>query len=252
MMKNLLANSSTLVALLAIALASLFSSNALSQSGPLKPQVFLNVAATSDYVFRGLSQSDEEPVVQGSLDLVLPGGVYAGIWASGVDKPFGAVYNQVGGDEDLEYDVYFGWNKRLRNQLTLDGGLIRYGFSPDDDDLAWTEAYASLAARGLRLKASINVEGNEIFGEYLEASYVKRVRGIDLKLHAGHFYLDEEVRLIDEYSDYSLGIAKTFPQLKRLNVQLTYHFTDKDARDRYTVAGDRFVLTLSRGFKLTK
>ncbi len=241
-----------IISVFAFTLAALFSDEAFSQSGPLKPQVFLNIAATSDYVFRGLSQSDEEPVLQGSLDLVLPGGVYAGVWGSGVDKPFGAVYNQVGGDEDFEYDLYFGWNKRLRNQLTLDGGLIRYGFSPDDDDIAWTEAYASLAARGFKAKASINVEGNEIFGEYLEASYRKNIRGIDLKLHAGHFYLDEEVRLIDEYSDYSLGIAKTFPQLKRLNVQLTYHFTDRDARDRYTVAGDRFVLTLSRGFKLTK
>ncbi len=218
----------------------------------LTPQVFANVTVASDYIFRGLSQSDEEPVAQGSIDLVLPSGIYAGIWASGVNKPFGAVYNQVGGDEDLEYDVYFGWNKNLRNGVNLDAGLIRYGFSPDDDDLAWSEAYIGLGARGFKVKASFNVEGNEIFGEYLEASYRKNFRNLTLHAHAGHFYLDEEVRRIDEYSEYSLGLSKTFNQLGRLNLRLDYHFTDKNARDRYSVASDAIVLKASRSFRLTK
>ena len=231
----------------------LVSSQAVAQQGaPLTTQVFANIGATSDYVFRGLSQSDGDAVGQGSLDVVTPSGIYAGVWASGVDKPFGAVYNQVGGDEDLEYDVYLGWNKNVGSGINLDGGVIRYGFEPDDDEISWTEAYLGLTAEGLNLKASVRVEGSEIFGEYLEVNYRKSVGGVTLKAHAGHFYLDEEVRLIDEYSDYYLGAAKTFHNLGRLNVELRYHFADGDARDRYTVANDKLVLTVSRNFKLTK
>lgn len=210
-----------------------------------------NIAVTSDYVFRGLSQSDSNPVVQGGVDLILPQGIYTGIWISGVDKPFGAVYNQVGGDEDAEIDVYLGWAKPVGNDVKLDAGLIRYSFTPDDDDISWAEAYFGVGKNGFDIKASVNVEGNDIFGEYFEAAYRRNVSGVDLKFHVGRWFLDEVVRGVDEYTDYSIGIAKSFSQLKDIRVDLTFFGTDDNGRQRYTVADDKLVLTLSKTFSLT-
>ena len=44
-----------------------------------------SVAATSDYVFRGASQTDEGPALQAGLTYTAPAGFYVGAWASNVD-----------------------------------------------------------------------------------------------------------------------------------------------------------------------
>ena len=43
-----------------------------------------NVAMTSDYTWRGVSQSNEDPAIQGGFDYA-NGLFYAGTWASNVD-----------------------------------------------------------------------------------------------------------------------------------------------------------------------
>ena len=48
-------------------------------------QISGNVALTSDYRFRGISQSDEDFAVQGGFDAEFGPGFYVGIWGSSVD-----------------------------------------------------------------------------------------------------------------------------------------------------------------------
>ncbi len=43
-----------------------------------------SLTGTSDYVFRGISQTDNDPTIQGSLGATY-GMFYAGWWASGLD-----------------------------------------------------------------------------------------------------------------------------------------------------------------------
>ncbi|MGD9386623.1 MAG: TorF family putative porin, partial [Gammaproteobacteria bacterium] len=78
-----------------------------------------SLALTSDYVFRGVTQTDEGPALQGSLDFGLANGLYAGVWASNVDfdAPDGI---------DLEVDVYFGWTLEFANDTWLDLQAVRY------------------------------------------------------------------------------------------------------------------------------
>ena len=59
-------------------------------------------AVTTDYVFRGVSQTDNEPAFQAGASYSAPFGLYAGVWASNVD--FGE------GGPDYEVDYYVGWN----------------------------------------------------------------------------------------------------------------------------------------------
>ena len=76
-----------------------------------------NIALTSDYVFRGISQTNESPAVQGGLDYAHSSGAYAGVWASNVDF--------VDGDEaDIEIDLYAGMTGKLGDLGWKFGGLF--------------------------------------------------------------------------------------------------------------------------------
>lgn len=94
-----------------------------------------NVALATDYAFRGVSQTDESPAVQGGLDLSA-GSFYLGTWASNIN--FGT------GGANLELDVYGGYKFALGN-VTLDIGGIGYlypGASDDAAELDYWEIYA--------------------------------------------------------------------------------------------------------------
>jgi uncharacterized protein (TIGR02001 family) len=87
-----------------------------------------NVGLTTDYVFRGISQSDEGPAVQGGFDATC-GIFYAGVWASAID--FGAIDPPGGNNADavahLEIDFYAGI-KPVTGKITWDLGVIYYNY----------------------------------------------------------------------------------------------------------------------------
>jgi uncharacterized protein (TIGR02001 family) len=60
------------------------------------------ITGTTDYDFRGVTQSAQNPAIQGSVDFAADSGFYAGIWSSNVD--FGK------GDPNIEVDYYGGWS----------------------------------------------------------------------------------------------------------------------------------------------
>ncbi|MFT6045673.1 MAG: hypothetical protein ACI9WC_001374 [Arenicella sp.] len=237
--------------LLTIAIISAFSINAHSQERTSSIEIRGNAGVVSDYVFRGISQSDESVVAQGGLDVVLPKGFYAGAWASGVDTPWGGIYNQQAGPEDFEYDVYAGWQwGHESGKFRLDTGVIQYAFSDDPDDLTWSEYYLGATFfKRLRVKASLQVDGLD-FGDYYEASYRQPLaNSFDATAHVGYFDVAERsVRDIDQYADYSVGVGRPY---KGFRFDLTYHRTDRDGRARYLdVADDRLVLSIKRDFEL--
>jgi uncharacterized protein (TIGR02001 family) len=90
-----------------------------------------NVALTTDYIFRGFSQSAETPAIQGGFDATC-GIFYAGVWASSID--FG-VFPLNGPDENIasiEVDFYAGI-KPQTGPITWDLGVIYYTY-PDAFD----------------------------------------------------------------------------------------------------------------------
>jgi len=93
-----------------------------------------NIALATDYTFRGVSQTDESPAVQGGFDLTA-GSFYAGTWASNIN--FGT------GGANLELDVYGGY-KTAVGPVNLDFGVIGYlypGASDDSAELDYWEGY---------------------------------------------------------------------------------------------------------------
>jgi uncharacterized protein (TIGR02001 family) len=225
---------SALSCLICIGLAGMPSAWAEQIEGePSMPQTHelnMNVGLATQYVYRGLSQTNGYPAVQGGIDYEYRETWYAGAWFSNT-----SIYNDVmrGASSSLEIDTYTGFEGRIAKAWAYDVGLIHYAFPgrypqsslkaarlvrPDS-----TEAYASLAYRGLTLKYSHAL--GTLFGipnssgtYYLEADgdFPVSGTGINLALHAGRQVFRgvsgtgiANNRLYS-YSDYRIGISEKF------------------------------------------
>ena len=95
------------------------------KDGPMTPERALawsaNVAVTSDYVFRGISQSDQKPAVQGGIDVTY-GILYAGVWASSINFGDDAFGRDIA---TAEIDLIAGIKPKL-GPVSFDFGVIYY------------------------------------------------------------------------------------------------------------------------------
>lgn len=141
---------------LALILSGLTSTATLAADAPASPHtVAYNLGVTSDYIFRGISQSQHDPAVSGGIDYSHASGVYAGTWVSQQKwVKAGGPYKT---DSSLEMDFYAGY-KGAAGAINYDLGLIRYYYpgdkvagavSPDT-----TEVYLGLSYGPVSLKYS--------------------------------------------------------------------------------------------------
>ncbi|MCU7553855.1 TorF family putative porin [Alteromonas sp. ASW11-19] len=95
----------------------------------------VTVTGASDYMFNGVSQTDNDPALQASLDYAASGGVYAGVWTSNVDY---------GASADQELDGYIGHFVQLDESVSVDYGIAYYTYHGGDDssELNYPEMYA--------------------------------------------------------------------------------------------------------------
>ncbi len=120
------------------------------KDAPAKPEreftYSFSITGTSDYVFRGISQTDNDPTIQGSLNVGY-GIFYAGVWASGLDFAAAGFY-----DGEIEADWY-GGIKPTWGPLTFDFGIIYYSYPGNGPlpgvgplvDLNYTEVKAGVS-----------------------------------------------------------------------------------------------------------
>lgn len=119
---------------LLVAAATVAMGGAAFAQDDTSPKFSFNVGAASDYVFRGFSQTDEDPQVFGGVD-VTAGQFYAGLWASNVDFL---------DSTDAEIDAYVGFKPTL-GPVSLDLAAIYYGYidAPSGSDYGYFEAKAA-------------------------------------------------------------------------------------------------------------
>ncbi|MDC8760587.1 TorF family putative porin [Janthinobacterium fluminis] len=213
-MKNLSTNL-TVAAALALALASYGSAvQAEEAAAAAKPEheVSYNLALTSDYRYRGLSQSRLDPALQGGADYVNnPTGLYAGVWASTIKWT-----KDLGGKGSVEIDVYAGKRGEITKAISYDVGGLYYiypsnGLSPNANTF---ELYGQLGYGPLYVKYSHAT--SNLFGAadskrsgYFDVGFNYDVyEGYMLNLHAGRQNVKNNGAL--SYSDYKIGVSKDF------------------------------------------
>lgn len=108
-----------------------------------------NVALATDYAFRGVSQTDESPAIQGGLDLSA-GSFYLGTWASNIN--FGT------GGANMELDVYGGY-KFAAGPVNFDVGVIGYLYPGASDDAAELDYWEGYVKPSIALSDSFTLGG---------------------------------------------------------------------------------------------
>ena len=150
----------TLKKLFFVALVSLsgLSFGAVSLSG--------NVAVTTDYVWRGMTQNAEDPSVSGGFDLEEDSGFYLGLWAANV-----AASNTAGGVTSygsMELDGYLGFAGSFNDDAGYDVGYIAYTY-PGVSAWDFEETYISFDFYGAYVSYAAGM-GTGI-NDYVEVGY---------------------------------------------------------------------------------
>lgn len=110
------------------------------------------VGIFSDYRTRGISQTQNDPALQGSLTLAHSSGLYAGVWSSNVDFGFGSRTRQ-------ELDYYAGYFWQISDDVTLDTSYIKYVY-PRQGNFNYGEYHAELRAWGVLLGGNYSDDFN--------------------------------------------------------------------------------------------
>lgn len=218
-----------------------------------------NMGLYSQYIFRGLTQTDRDPALQGGFDYSHSSGFYLGTWASNISwlRDFGA-YSSGG---SLEWDFYGGYKWGFAEDFTLDLGLLYYWYpgnaAPGFPKGNTLEAYVGLAWKWLSSKFSYSL-GEDTFTVpnsqgtwYLDLSAnIPLVDKLTLNLHYGiqEFSGSTPAGVSNDslasYKDWKVGVSYALP--KDFTVGAFYTDTSMNATQQafYTTpasAGSRFI-----------
>ena len=200
-----------------------------------------NVGAATDYVWRGVSQTDESPQISGGIDATIGGLVYAGTWLSNVD--FGT-----GNDTDFELDLYAGIRPQL-GPVALDLGIQYYGYinapTGSDQDFVEFKLAGSVPVGPATVGAAVFWSDN-FYGGTGNATYVE-LNGsspIGEKFSVSGAVGHQDVDYDGDYTTWNLGVGYALTDF--LGVDLRYHDTNEhDFGDLYE---SRVVLGLKAAF----
>lgn len=231
---------------LCLAAASILALAAPAKAEPIGGglDVTGGVTLVSDYRFRGISFSDEDPAIQGTINLAHDSGFYIGTWASSIeDSPvFG----------HTEIDLYGGWAGEVAPGTSLDVGLTYYVYPNGNDAFGpsdFFEPYAKLSHTLGPVEATVGAYyawSQSAIGDadnlYLFTDAEAAIPGTPLTLK-GHFgYSDGSLAPTGDYLDWSLGIdAAVGP------VTLGLAYVDTDLGDLHTLDAG-LVLSLGASF----
>ena len=187
-----------------LSLLTLTAASAMAQSAAPAPALTSsgNLAFTSDYVFRGITQNGGKTAVQGGFDVAHTSGLSAGVWASNVSY----------GTATLEVDAYAAYGFSLTKDITASVGYIGYIYE-GNSALNTSELNVSASAYGLTAKisfATTDYFGNSLVGsgtKYYELNYaydVAAVKGLSLALHYG---ITDGKNAASTDKDYSIALS---------------------------------------------
>jgi uncharacterized protein (TIGR02001 family) len=256
------------IALTMVLALSFFSVSSAEENGIFSVENFSStIIFTSDYIDDGVSVSDQDPAIQGTIDYTHPGsGVFLGLWGSSWDDG--------GYSNDIELGV---WGGQAGSIGPLDYDItLYYWFYPgaEDDDFEFDYFQAGInlghTFEKVMLEPTLTVGylwSPDYFGE--EGTYQKFVAELNLSLVYGITLMFEAAHVDVEggaftgngngmnggdgydWEYYRIGLSKDL--IAGINIDLSYYYnSEKEFFETYyggkDVADPRLVFTLSRTF----
>ena len=211
---------------------------------PSPGPITANVTLASQYRYRGISQSNSLPAVQGGFDYAHESGFYIGNWNSSIswiNDGYTGLNPAV--SAPVEMDFYAGYKKEVTDGLTLDIGLLQYYYPTKN--LPSSSKYAGPTAAGYSGRSAVGQSPNtteayigaaygfasfkysyaltNLFGiddskgsQYFDLSlnYDTGWEGVTLNGHVGYQYVPNTASFALEpkfsYTDWKLGLTKDF------------------------------------------
>ncbi|WP_371375976.1 TorF family putative porin [Thalassotalea aquiviva] len=193
---------STSILLSSLSLAAMVPSTAMAVEG-----LSANVGATSNYLWRGVSQTDDGAAISGGIDYEDASGFYAGTWASNID---------FGDDASYELDLYLGYAWEV-GDFTYDVGYIYYAY-PDSaevdssNEYDFGEIYGSIGYGAFSLSAFYGVNNDDGAGFADKSLYLSGdaefeiAPDLTLGLHLGSYNFDDDSS--EDYIDFAASLSK--------------------------------------------
>ncbi|WP_342316741.1 TorF family putative porin [Lysobacter sp. FW306-1B-D06B] len=210
----------------AFAIVGAMSLGATAQAAQLSG----NAALTSDYVWRGTTQTQGDAAVQAGFKLAGDSGFYGSVWGSNVEFA-----PDTHASSELDFTV--GWAGEIAPDWAVDVNVLRYQYPSTTVDLNWTELNGTLTYAGnywLSVGWSPEALGSEESGTYTQLGARFHVNDtLRFEAAAGYYFLDD---VYDER--YAHGQLSAIWAVKApLELRVTAHGTDSGAK---RIFGDDF------------
>ena len=210
----------------------------VAQAGDLTGSATL----TTDYVWRGSSQTLEKPAAQAGIKFSTAQGFYASAWGSNVEFAPALEANS-------EFDLVVGWSGKASDDWAVDVSAMRYVYPGTTVNVNWNELNASATWRDrawVGIGYSNNAMASGSHGSYVNGG-VRIPAGEKLRFEvgAGHY------AMADALPDYSHAWASGIWAFKApFELRLTAHATDGGAKTRFgsEFAGNRVEAALQANF----
>lgn len=205
---------------------------------------------TNNFIYRGLSLSDNKSAIQGQFSLEHKSGFYATIWASNTRLRVGE------GSANLEGNFLAGHRANITEDLSYDVGYLRTFYTGDTSQFDFNDFYGTLMYKGFSAGLSYS---NDFFNSTGDALYSflaydnKIINDVALHAKVGHTDLRENGKNaffgLSGWTHYELGLSHPLP--KDFNVSAVYHWTSGKAEDVFdvpTFGTNRMQFNLTKSF----
>lgn len=201
-----------------------------------------NAALTTDYVFRGITQTQGDPAVQMGVKLASDSGFYGAIWGSTVEFP-----GDTGASSEIDYVA--GWGGQLAADWALDVNVTYYDYPSARAELDSPELIVTVTYRDnswLMLGYSPDVFATGETGIYAQLGAKFPISdALRIEAAIAHYALDDAYG--DSYSHAQLGAVWAFKA--PFEVRVTAHGTDSAAKRIFPeLAGSRVEVALQASF----
>lgn len=189
-------------------------------AAPAAPAFTSNVTLASEYIYRGIGQTNRKPAIQGGFDYAHSSGLYVGTWGSNIswlsDQAAGTI------SSSMEWDFYGGYKTAI-DDFGVDVGVLQY-FYPGSGYGAFaksynpntTEGYLAGSWKTLTLKYSRAF--TDLFGAtdskgsgYLDLTGTYDLGdGFGVVGHVGRQKIQGGLNTSASYTDYKVGVTKDF------------------------------------------
>lgn len=194
---------------LSIVIASTLTAGATLVPTAAQAEVTGNIGVSNNYLWRGVTQTEDQAAISGGLDYSHASGFYAGTWASNINWG-----DETSDDTGYELDLYAGFGGEV-GALGYDLGVIHYAY-PLHEDADFTEAYLSgsysVFSAGLAYtfnsdlaedECSVFCEGDLYYHAGLDFE-VAEDTGLSFLVGSYEFDNSDE----DDYTHYAVSLSK--------------------------------------------